>query len=63
MVGAARENVNRQLADWRRQRLLSRISGYYCLEDPTLLETLARGASDRPPTAVLAALRSRFAAA
>jgi CRP/FNR family transcriptional regulator, cyclic AMP receptor protein len=31
MVGATRENVNRQLTEWRQQRLLSRISGYYCL--------------------------------
>lgn len=43
MIGAARENVNRQLAQWRRGRLLSRISGYYCLEDPPALEPLARG--------------------
>jgi CRP/FNR family cyclic AMP-dependent transcriptional regulator len=33
IVGAARENVNRQLTEWRRSRLVSRISGYYCLED------------------------------
>ncbi len=45
MIGAARENVNRQLAEWRRHQLLSRISGYYCLEDPAALEPLARGAS------------------
>ena len=45
MVGAARENVNRQLAEWRRHRLLSRISGYYCLEDPAAFEPMARGAS------------------
>jgi CRP-like cAMP-binding protein len=63
MVGAARENVNRQLAEWRRHGLLSRISGYYCLEDRAVLETLARGSSDRPPTASLEPLRSRFAAA
>jgi CRP-like cAMP-binding protein len=43
LIGAARENVNRQLAEWRRHRLLSRISGYYCLEDPAALEPLARG--------------------
>jgi CRP-like cAMP-binding protein len=42
MIGAARENVNRQLAEWRRDRLLSRVSGYYCLEDPSALEPLAR---------------------
>ena len=44
MVGAARENVNRQLTEWRRERLLSRISGYYCLERPQSLEAIVRGA-------------------
>jgi CRP/FNR family transcriptional regulator, cyclic AMP receptor protein len=43
MIGAARENVNRQLGEWRRHQLLSRISGYYCLKDPRALERLARG--------------------
>jgi CRP-like cAMP-binding protein len=43
MVGAARENVNRQLAEWRAGRLLSRIGGYYCLNDPAGFELLARG--------------------
>ena len=43
MVGAARENVNRQLAEWRTGRLLSRIGGYYCLDDPAGFELLARG--------------------
>jgi CRP-like cAMP-binding protein len=33
MVGAARENVNRQLTEWRRDGVLARISGYYCLND------------------------------
>jgi CRP/FNR family transcriptional regulator, cyclic AMP receptor protein len=47
MIGAARENVNRQLAEWQRHRLLSRISGYYCLEDPAALEPLARGQAAR----------------
>lgn len=42
MIGAARENVNRQLTDWRRSRLLSRISGYYCLERPAEFEDIAR---------------------
>jgi CRP-like cAMP-binding protein len=42
MIGAARENVNRQLTEWRRGRLLSRISGYYCLENPSAFEPLAR---------------------
>jgi CRP-like cAMP-binding protein len=43
MAGAARENVNRQLAEWRAGRLLSRIGGYYCLDSPADFELLARG--------------------
>jgi CRP-like cAMP-binding protein len=43
MVGAARENVNRQLTDWRTGRLLSRIGGYYCLESLSAFELLADG--------------------
>ena len=42
MVGATRENVNRQLTEWRRQRLLSRISGYYCLLSASAFEALGR---------------------
>jgi CRP/FNR family transcriptional regulator, cyclic AMP receptor protein len=38
MAGIARENVNRILADWKRRKLVSRISGYYCLESRTALE-------------------------
>jgi CRP-like cAMP-binding protein len=43
MVGAARENINRQVGEWRTGRLLSRIGGYYCLEDPAAIELLSRG--------------------
>jgi CRP-like cAMP-binding protein len=49
MAGATRENVNRQIAVWGRERLLSRISGYYCLELPSAFESIARG--DDPPFA------------
>ena len=42
MTGSARENVSRQLNDWRRMALISRISSYYCLEDPKALRHLAR---------------------
>ena len=53
MVGAARENVNRQLAEWQGMRLLSRISGYYCLEVPSpsspLLEVILRMTRLGPP--------------
>lgn len=33
MTGSARENVNRQIKEWAREGLVSRISSYYCLED------------------------------
>lgn len=33
MAGAARENVSRVLNDWKRAGTISRISGYYCIED------------------------------
>lgn len=38
MAGAARENVSRVLNDWKRAGTISRISGYYCIEDRTRLE-------------------------
>ena len=41
MAGAARENVSRVLNDWKRAGTISRISGYYCLEDPEWLEQAA----------------------
>ena len=34
----ARENVSRILNDWIRDKLVSRLSGYYCLENKTRLE-------------------------
>jgi CRP/FNR family transcriptional regulator, cyclic AMP receptor protein len=37
-VGIARENLTRVLSDWQRHKVLSRLSGYYCLEDKTQLE-------------------------
>lgn len=37
MAGAARENVSRVLNDWKRAGTISRISGYYCLEQPNFL--------------------------
>ncbi len=33
MTGIARENVSRILNDWIRDKRVSRLSGYYCLED------------------------------
>lgn len=41
MSGAARENVSRVLNDWKRSGTISRISGYYCLEDISFLERAA----------------------
>jgi len=37
MAGIARENVTRVLNDWQRHKVMSRLSGYYCLEDKTQL--------------------------
>jgi CRP-like cAMP-binding protein len=33
MAGIARENVSRILNEWKRRKLVSRLSGYYCLEN------------------------------
>jgi CRP/FNR family transcriptional regulator, cyclic AMP receptor protein len=33
MAGIARENVNRILHGWERRKLVSRLSGYYCIEN------------------------------
>jgi CRP-like cAMP-binding protein len=38
MAGIARENVSRILNDWKRRKLVSRLSGYYCLENRSQLE-------------------------
>jgi CRP/FNR family transcriptional regulator, cyclic AMP receptor protein len=38
MAGIARENVSRILNDWIRIKLVSRLSGYYCLENKRKLE-------------------------
>jgi CRP-like cAMP-binding protein len=38
MAGVARENVSRILNDWIRDKLVSRLSGYYCLENKAKLE-------------------------
>jgi CRP/FNR family transcriptional regulator, cyclic AMP receptor protein len=39
MAGIARENVSRILNDWKRRGLISRLSGYYCLEDKAKLQS------------------------
>jgi CRP-like cAMP-binding protein len=38
MAGIARENVSRILNEWKRRKLVSRLSGYYCLENKAQLE-------------------------
>ncbi len=34
MAGIAREHVSRTLNEWMRMKIVTRLSGYYCLEDP-----------------------------
>lgn len=41
MTGSARENVNRQINQWQRKAIVSRISRYYCLDDLDTLRELA----------------------
>jgi CRP/FNR family transcriptional regulator, cyclic AMP receptor protein len=38
MAGIARENVSRILNDWERRKLVSRVSGYYCIENKAQLQ-------------------------
>ena len=38
MAGIARENVSRILKEWSRQSHVSRLAGYYCLENKAALE-------------------------
>jgi len=38
MAGIARENVSRILNDWMRAKLVSRLAGYYCLENKAAIE-------------------------
>jgi len=41
MAGIARENVSRILNDWKRRKLVSRLSGYYCIENKAQLQSEA----------------------
>ena len=41
MAGIARENLSRILQDWMDARLISRLAGYYCLENRATLERAA----------------------
>jgi len=38
MAGISRENVSRILQEWMRRSLVSRLAGYYCVEDKAALE-------------------------
>jgi CRP/FNR family transcriptional regulator, cyclic AMP receptor protein len=38
MAGIARESLSRILTDWQRRKLISRLSGYYCIEDKAQLQ-------------------------
>jgi CRP-like cAMP-binding protein len=38
MAGIARENVSRILNEWMRSKMVTRLSGYYCLENKDKLE-------------------------
>jgi CRP/FNR family transcriptional regulator, cyclic AMP receptor protein len=33
MAGIARESVNRILSDWKRRKLVTQLSGYFCIEN------------------------------
>jgi CRP-like cAMP-binding protein len=41
MAGIARENVSRILKEWSRRSFVSRLAGYYCLENKRALESEA----------------------
>lgn len=41
MAGILRENMSRILNDWKRRKLISRLSGYYCLEKKAKLQSEA----------------------
>jgi CRP/FNR family transcriptional regulator, cyclic AMP receptor protein len=42
MVGAARENVSRVISDWKRNKVITCSSGFYCLIDIATLLGLIR---------------------
>jgi CRP/FNR family transcriptional regulator, cyclic AMP receptor protein len=40
MAGVARENVSRVMSDWKRNKVVTRSSGFYCLIDITTLKRI-----------------------
>jgi CRP/FNR family cyclic AMP-dependent transcriptional regulator len=64
MAGIARENVSRALNDWANRSLVSRLAGYYCLENKAALNREAEGwAGVREETGRASHLRPRTVAA
>jgi CRP/FNR family transcriptional regulator, cyclic AMP receptor protein len=41
-AGIARENLTRVINDWQRHKVLSRLSGYYCIENKAQPEHQAK---------------------
>ena len=37
MAGIARENVSRTMSEWRKRNIVTRLSNYYCINDPKAL--------------------------
>ena len=59
MAGVARENVSRTLNEWMRQKLVSRVSSYYCLENMFGSRSSAVTSSTSSLAMVQTKLRSR----
>ena len=57
MAGVARENVSRALSDWKRHDVVTRSSGFYCLNDITTLKRYAVDEGRGLATMHLTALR------
>jgi len=43
MAGIGRENVSRTVNDWANRSLVSRVAGYYCLENKAALHREVEG--------------------
>ena len=51
MAGVARENVSRVMSDWKRNKVVTRSSGLYCLIDITTLKRIMDSQDERRRTA------------
>jgi hypothetical protein len=47
MAGVARENVSRVISNWKRNKVVTRSSGFYCLIDITKLRRIMDSQADR----------------